>query len=359
MNAETRRQDPFIQKCAWSILAVALSIGVVVMVPRSAHGQARPATGKEVVDRVCIACHGTGVNGAPKIGDNKAWSKRAAQGLTGLTESALKGIRRMPAHGGHPELSDLEIERAITYMVNHSGGHWVEPAGATALATERTGQQVVEAQCSKCHAAGVGGAPKIGDQKAWLPRVRKGIDYLVHSAIHGHGGMPARGGLSNLTDNEIRNAIIYMFNPTAARAREPTPSVEAIEVGPGHMTAAGMDIYLGVAPAQSILAYPKESPERSMHGGVPRGPGYYHVNVTVWDHATSAPINDAHVSVRIEEKTTGAVSETKRLEPIVAGTGSYGNYVRMEKDKSYVIAVQVRNPALAAVANARFGYRIN
>src|SRR5262245_15449264 len=66
-------------------------------------------TGKEVVDSACIACHGTGVNGAPKIGDSKAWSKRASQGLSSLTQNALKGIRQMPAHGGNPGLSDFEI----------------------------------------------------------------------------------------------------------------------------------------------------------------------------------------------------------------------------------------------------------
>ena len=81
-------------------------------------------SGKEVVDAVCIACHGTGANGAPRIGDKKAWSKLASRGLTGLSQSALKGIRNMPPHGGNPALTDTEIERAITYMVNQSGGHW-------------------------------------------------------------------------------------------------------------------------------------------------------------------------------------------------------------------------------------------
>jgi len=34
----------------------------------------------------------------------------------------------------------------------------------------------------------------------------------VRSAIHGHGPMPARGGLADLTDAEIRGAIVYMFS---------------------------------------------------------------------------------------------------------------------------------------------------
>lgn len=174
--------------------------------------QSNERNGKEVVDTVCSACHATGANGSPKIGDEKAWSKRSARGLADLTENALKGIRKMPAHGGNPNVSDLEIQRAITYMVNQSGGHWAEPISRTKAVVDRPGKQIVEAQCFKCHQAGVGGAPKIGDRAAWIKRGSLGMDSLVRSAINGHGGMPARGGMADLTDSEIRGAVIYMFN---------------------------------------------------------------------------------------------------------------------------------------------------
>jgi cytochrome c5 len=177
--------------------------------------------GKEVVESVCITCHGSGANGAPKIGDKKAWGKLASRGLTGLTKSALKGIRQMPPHGGNFNLTDTEIERAITYMVNQSGGHWNEPVSRTTPTAERSGAQIVQAQCFKCHQEGKGGAPRIGDREAWIPRLKQGLDVVVRSAIKGHGGMPARGGMADLTDAELRNAIVYMFNqsnvPTTPR----------------------------------------------------------------------------------------------------------------------------------------------
>ena len=358
MNAELRIKEPspfFLRTREWLILAAALLFATLHIVPQEANAQGDPRSGKDVVEKVCVACHGTGVNGAPKIGDNKAWSARASKGLTGLTKNALQGIRQMPAHGGQPGLTDLEIERAITYMVNRSGGHWVEPASAKELAAERSGEQVVKAQCVKCHEAGVGGAPKIGDQNAWIPRIKKGVEYLAQSAIRGHGGMPARGGLATLTDTEIRNAIIYMFSPAAARASETRQASEAVEVEPGHMIAGGMEIYLGVVSAERILAYPKESAERSMHGGIPPGADYYHVNVSLWNHATSAPITNAQVSVQIEEN--GRAVESKTLEPMAPGTGSYGNYVRMQKNTPYVIDVQVRTPGSPGVTNAKFKYR--
>jgi cytochrome c5 len=194
------------------LLALAVSVLAISGVAEDAVAQKAERNGKEVVESLCISCHGSGANGAPKIGDEKAWSKRAKRGLNGLSKSALKGIREMPPHGGNPNLTDTEIERAITYMVNQSGGHWVEPVSRTTRATERTGEQIVGVRCSHCHQTGVNGAPKIGDKADWIPRLKPGLDIVVRSAINGHGGMPPRGGMADLTDSEIRNAIIFMFN---------------------------------------------------------------------------------------------------------------------------------------------------
>jgi cytochrome c5 len=176
-----------------------------------AQGGAR--SGQQVVTAACAGCHASGKDGAPKIGDKKAWEARAALGLSALTQEALTGIRRMPAHGGSPGLSDVEVQRAIIQMVNRSGGQWIEPVDKARPAATRSGQQVVRAQCSKCHQDGSGGAPLIGDRAAWAPRLKDGLDATVRSAINGHGSMPARGGMANLSDLEVRNAVTYMFDP--------------------------------------------------------------------------------------------------------------------------------------------------
>ena len=196
-------------------MAATLIVGLAA--PMSAACAER--SGKQVVEAACIACHGKGVNGAPRIGDHKAWSALEARGLTALEQSALKGIRNMPAHGGNPGFTDVEVARAITYMVNQSGGNWKEPVSRTTPERRRTGAEVVKARCAECHETGKGGAPKIGDQAAWIPRLKPGIDVLVSSAINGHGGMPARGGLANLTDAEIKDAITYMINRSSATAK--------------------------------------------------------------------------------------------------------------------------------------------
>jgi cytochrome c5 len=86
-----------------------------------------PKTGEQVVTAVCSGCHGTGAAGSPKIGDNAAWAPRIGKGLDGLLKSAVEGLRAMPAKGGNPNLSDLELTRAIVFMANKSGASFKEP----------------------------------------------------------------------------------------------------------------------------------------------------------------------------------------------------------------------------------------
>lgn len=172
-------------------------------------------TGEQVTQQFCAACHATGAAGAPKIGDKGAWAKRLAAGLNGLMKTATAGKGGMPPKGGASDISDLELARAIVHMANQSGGSLKEPAAAKGAATadaERSGEQIVQAACMRCHESGEGGAPKIGDKAAWSQRISAGVAAVTRSAIRGHGKMPARGGLADVTDREITNAILYMFS---------------------------------------------------------------------------------------------------------------------------------------------------
>jgi len=81
-------------------------------------------SGPQVYNSACIACHGTGVAGAPMIGDAEAWGPRIALGMDTLNEHAVNGFTGsqgfMPAKGGRLDLSDDEVHAAIQYMVNES-----------------------------------------------------------------------------------------------------------------------------------------------------------------------------------------------------------------------------------------------
>jgi cytochrome c5 len=192
-----------------AVLARIKAVGEVTLAaPSGPKGQ---ATGAEVYNLVCKTCHEAGLAGAPKVGDKAAWGKAIAQGQPTTVNHAVNGIRGMPAKGGNPDLETVEVERAVVFMANQAGASWKEPAAAAPTA-DRTGEQVVAAACGKCHQTGVGGAPKIGDRAAWTPRVAKGLAYVTQSALKGHGGMPARGGMAELSDVEVKRAIEYMFN---------------------------------------------------------------------------------------------------------------------------------------------------
>ncbi len=91
---------------------------------------------------------------------------------------------------------------------------------ASIVVVPKTGQQVFQAQCTTCHTAGLLGAPKFGDAAAWGPRVGKGYDALLQSALHGKGNMPAQGG-GDFSDYEVGRAVVYMANAGGGKLAEP------------------------------------------------------------------------------------------------------------------------------------------
>ncbi len=91
-------------------------------------------TGEQVFNAVCTACHTPGALGAPKFGNKGDWGPRIKQGYATLISHAENGIRQMPARGGNPDLSDLEIERAVAYMADAGGAKFTPPAAPAAAA---------------------------------------------------------------------------------------------------------------------------------------------------------------------------------------------------------------------------------
>lgn len=324
----------------------AITIAVLMAAFGTANAQRPDRQGKEVVDAVCLACHGSGKDGAPRIGDVAAWSLRASQGLTGLTAHAIAGIRKMPAHGGSAGVSDAELERAIVYMVNHSGGNWIEPLAAGARAV-RTSESIVNEQCAKCHRAGKDGAPKIGDRQAWTPRLSKGLDNLVASAVHGHGPMPARGGIADLERDDIRHAILYMFNyglPPAPAAPPMTPA------DPHHKLVSGMDVYFGMMRAESM-----RSQAEAAKLTIPAGRNYYHLNISLEDNRTQKPVTDAEITMRVSD---GMSVETKPLARLAANNAvSYGNFFKFSSGSSYNITTEIRRAGVPGSVTASFEFR--
>jgi len=217
-------------------------VGTVALA--AAGGTKASQSGEAVYKLACAACHSAGVAGAPKTGDTGQWAPRLKQGFETLVRHATEGFKGMPAKGGNADLEPIEVARAVAYLGNQAGAKYSEPAapGApTAARTERTGEQVVQAVCTACHAEGKGGAPKIGAWDEWKPRVSKGLVNLTEAAIHGHKGMPARGGMAELTDVEMRRAVEFLFKtntkpPTTSAA---VPSGALAATAPARAAEAG------------------------------------------------------------------------------------------------------------------------
>ena len=84
----------------------------------------------------------------------------------------------------------------------------------------RTGEALYNAACAACHGTGAAGAPKLGDNAAWAPRLALGAEGLLKSAIAGKNAMPPKGG-SDASDLELGRAIAYMANKSGGKFAEP------------------------------------------------------------------------------------------------------------------------------------------
>jgi len=98
------------------VTAAVLVVGILSSSGASAGGDA--AAGEAVFNKVCKMCHGTGMMGAPKLGDMKSWGPRVEQGEMTLTQHAIEGYKKMPPRGTCKSCSDEDIANAVAYMLS-------------------------------------------------------------------------------------------------------------------------------------------------------------------------------------------------------------------------------------------------
>lgn len=125
----------------------------------------------------------------------------------------------------------VRLDRSTLLTTGSSASERIKPVGEVAFPAAKTaqapgqapvaastpvrdGKQVYQSVCIACHAAGVAGAPKLGDKGQWAKRIVKGVDMLYASAVNGMqgtaGAMPAKGGNPALSDAEVKAAVDYM-----------------------------------------------------------------------------------------------------------------------------------------------------
>jgi cytochrome c5 len=120
-----------------------------------------------------------------------------------------------------------------------------DPSKQEVEVAQQSPEQIYTSVCAACHEAGVLEAPKTGSKEDWEPRFAQGLDTLVEHAVNGINAMPAKGGNPNLSDDDIRQTIVYMLEKSdiqvgdsvaaeapetqMATAEAPTPAPEATE----------------------------------------------------------------------------------------------------------------------------------
>ena len=127
------------------------------------------------------------------------------------------------------------------------------------------GKAVYDKVCVACHSAGIAGAPKLGDAKAWEPRIKTGIDALYESALKGKApAMPAKGGATDVPDADIKAAVDYMVAaakdgaPAAAATAPAGPAAQAAPATPTAPRPAALSFNRLLKPASKRNPPPPE-----------------------------------------------------------------------------------------------------
>ncbi len=122
----------------------------------------------------------------------------------------------------------------------------------------KSGEDVYKAQCAACHATGAAGAPKFADAAAWAPRIKSGLEAMVHSALAGKGAMAAQGG-GDFDDTEIARGVVYMANNAGAKFSTPeraaaAASADAAPAAAPAPVAALVPAAVEAAPVAAVAA---------------------------------------------------------------------------------------------------------
>ena len=167
----------------------------------------------------------------------------------------------------------------------------IKPVGSVVIADASvprgnlTGEQVYGQVCKTCHDAGLAGAPKSGDKGQWTARIAEGEKTLVQHAVAGFQGkagvMPPKGGNTDLTDDEVHRAVVYLANQVGAGWKEPAPTATAAAPAAKSPAAAAP----AAVTSTSTATPPSAAAAPAATGGAADGKGVYEKTCAVC-HAT-------------------------------------------------------------------------
>ena len=199
-----------IQQWAWLALgffgAVMGGSSALAQIPDIAAGQKRA--------QACFACHGE--NGVSKIAGTPHPAGQDRTYLIKALQAYRNGQRPEPTTYFHYVVKNARGETLAAQIQLNDRikpvGTAVVAAAPAAPAAARTADAIYTASCAACHASGAAGAPKLGDKAAWSARIAQGNDKLLEHALKGINTMPAKGGCSDCSDDDIRKVVEHMVS---------------------------------------------------------------------------------------------------------------------------------------------------
>jgi cytochrome c5 len=150
--------------------------------------------------------------------------------------------------------SDSQSKEAIAARVAPVADQNFKLIDANAPKQLQSGEEVYKGTCTNCHAAGLAGAPKVGDKSAWGPRIAQGYDTLLSHALKGYKGMPAKGNNADLDDVEVARALVFMANQGGASFKEPAAPAASATASASAAASAPATSAAASAPAASAPA---------------------------------------------------------------------------------------------------------
>lgn len=157
-----------------------------------------------------------------------------------------------------------------------------------------------------------------------------------------------------MCQNTLRQIVLFatliLSTLAITSVREVTAAENAL-----YKTANGVAVYLGVVRAEIVKGHPSGHPERTMHGGVPKGQHAYHVVAAIFDAATGVRISDATVMAQVSG--LGLAGRKRALEPMdIAGTRTYGAFFDLPGRDIYTVKLTIERPGAAKPVVIEFKY---
>ena len=129
---------------------------------------------------------------------------REFDGEKSAARQAAVEARLQPVAGVYAGETGRAAAQAAAEAASASAAPQVAFEGST------DGEMIYNQVCAACHDSGAAGAPML-DPADWSDRLSKGRDTLVDHAVNGFNAMPAKGGRSDLSDEQVAASVDYML----------------------------------------------------------------------------------------------------------------------------------------------------